>query len=346
MRPALKPEGPLEHIALWANLGPLPVAEAMFGMATSRVLMAGVKLGLFAAIATEPVTAAQAAQACAIDARGAAHLLDCLAALGHVVKSGDTYALSRRARRWLDPASPTYIGGFLEFNYDQWDWWSGLDEVVRTGRGFEIHDYPADDPRWRRYIRAMFELARLSGPEVARKLRLPTQPQHLLDIAGGHGWFAAELCKRYPGLHATVLDLPGSVEIGREIISEHGMSDRVRHIEGDMLTDNLGGPYDAVLCFQIIHHLSPEQNVALFQRVHAALAPGGTLAIMDYFNPPSTKRPDSAAFLGLHFFLTSTAATYGPNDLSSWLQQCGFSAPRRTTLHRLPMQALYQAKRT
>lgn len=345
MRTALRPEGVLEHIALWGNLGPLPVAETMFGMATSRVLMAGVRLGLFARLCTGPKTASQIAETCHIDPAGAAHLLDCLAAMGHVDRDGEEYRLSRRARPWLDPESPTYIGGFLEFNYDQWDWWSRLEEVVKTGQGFEIHDYGAEDPRWRRYIRAMFELARLSAPEIARKITLPPKPGRVLDLAGGHGWFAAEICRRHEGLVATVLDLPGSVRIGREIIAENGMAERVRHVEGNMFTEDLGGPYDAALCFQIIHHLSPEQNVALFTRVRAALKPGGTLAVMDYFTPPEGRRPDSSAFLGLHFFLTSGATTYSAHDLKNWLREAGFAAPRRVPLYRLPVQTFYQARR-
>jgi 2-polyprenyl-3-methyl-5-hydroxy-6-metoxy-1,4-benzoquinol methylase len=344
MRPTLKPEGLLEHVALWANLGPLPVAEAMFGMATSRVLMAGARLGIFEELGEGPRSASMIAERRGLSAEGVEHLLDCLAAMGHAVRTNGGYALSRRAKPWLSPKSPTYIGPFLEFNYDQWEWWSGLEEIVKTGRGYEIHEYGTVDPRWERYIRAMFLLSRFSAPEVARKLRLPDQPASLLDLAGGHGWFAAELCLRHPGLHATVLDLPGSARIGRRIIAENGMADRVSHVEGDMMTADLGGPHDAVLCFQIIHHLSPEQNSALFHRIHAALKPGGILAIMDYFTPPEGRRPDSAAFLGLHFFLTSSAATYGANDLKEWLRDAGFKKPRRIRVLRVPVQDVFEAR--
>ena len=41
------------------------------------------------------------------------------------------------------------------------------------------------------------------------------------------------------------------------------MSDRVAHREGDMFEPDLGGPYDGALLFDIIHHLSGEQIVAL-----------------------------------------------------------------------------------
>lgn len=349
MRPSLKPEGLLERVALAGNLGPLPVAEAMFGMATSRVLMAGATLGLFAELASGPCKACDVADRRGLDPAGVTLLLDCLCALGHVERretgQAAVYAFTRRARPWLDPGSPTYVGPFLDFNYDQWDWWSGLEEVVRTGRGHEIHAYGPEDPRWERYIRAMVLLSRFSAPEVARKLRLPPNPTSMLDVAGGHGGFAAELCKRYPTLHATVLDLPGSVRVGREIMSEEGMSERVAHVEGDMMADDLGGPHDAALCFQIIHHLSPDQNVGLFRRIHAALEPGGILAIMDYFTPREGRQPDSAAFLGLHFYLTSSAATYTTDDLKCWLREAGFENPRRIRIYRVPVQNVYEAKR-
>ncbi len=350
MRPTMRPDTILERLALWLNLGPVPVAEAMFGMGTTRVVMAGVRLGIYAELARADSTAADVARGRGLNPDGALLLLDCLTALGHVKRKRDRYRLTSRARRWLDPQSPTYVGAFLEFNYDQWEWWSHLEEVVQTGRPYQIHDFGEEDPRWRRYIEAMFQLARLSAPEVAARLHLPPEPKRILDLAGGHGWFAAELCKRYPGMRATVVDLPGSARIGREIIARERMPDRVRFLEGDILSDPLpdpeqGEPYSGALAFQIIHHLTPEQNVELFRRVREVLQPDGTLAVLDYFASPSGRAPDAAAFLGLHFFLTSGAATYTPGQLTEWLLAAGFSAPRRLPLRRIPIQTLYEARR-
>jgi hypothetical protein len=64
------------------------------------------------------------------------------------------------------------------------------------------------------------------NPEVARRLGLPPAPRALLDLAGGHGWFVAELVRRHPALTATVLDLPGATRVGRAIMAETGMSAR------------------------------------------------------------------------------------------------------------------------
>jgi SAM-dependent methyltransferase len=316
----------------------------MFGMILCRVIMAGVRLGVYEELARGRATATDLAERRGLSMEGARHLLDSLCAAGHVTRRGGHYAITARARRWLDPASDTYIGGFLEFNYDQWEWWSRLEEVVRTGTGFDIHGYGPEDPRWERYITAMFQLARLSAPEVAAKLRLPPSPSRVIDLAGAHGWFAAELCRRHAGMTGVVMDLPGSAAVGRRLLTQAGMADRVQHVEGDILADPLGGPYDAALCFQIIHHLAPEQNHALFRRVREALGPGGTLAVLDYFAPPPRRKPDTAAFLGLHFFLTSSAATYSVEEVTGWMKAAGFRSVRRVPLRRVPIQVMLEGR--
>lgn len=346
MRPTIRPDDPTEAAGLLLNLAPRPVGDAMFGMMVARAVMAGVRLGVFERLAAAPGTAEDLAAERGLSPAGTHRLLACLAAAGHVDRDGERWALARRARRWLDPASPTYVGTFVDFNYDQWAWWSRLEDSVRSGEGFEIHaDEALDEAYWERYIRGQYELARLSGPEVAKALRLPDAPRSLLDLAGGHGWFAAELCRRHPTLSATVVDLPQSAAVGRRIMAETGMAHRVEHREGDMFAADLGGPHDGALCFNIIHHLEPEAVVALFRRVGETLRPGGTLAVLDLFLGPPSRRPDMSAFLGMHFWLTSGAATYAPSELAEWLHEAGFSAPRRVRIRRLPNQTLYEARR-
>jgi SAM-dependent methyltransferase len=344
VRPTIRPDNALEYLAIRLNLAPVPVAEALFAMPLARSVMAGVRLGLFARLADGPATPGALASELGLSETGTRLLLDSLAALGHVEIGRDgRYSLDGGTRQWVDPRSDKYVGSFIENCFDFWDWWDRLEEIVRTGEGVEIHDFAPDDPHWRRYIRGQFELARISAPEVAKALRLPPNPKRLLDVAGAHGWFSAELCRRHPGLEATVVDLPASAAVGQEIIAEAGMSDRVRHVVGDAFEIELGGPYDGALCFNLIHHFTPERNVELFRRINDSLVPDGKLAVLDLFTPPGGKRPDSAAFLGLFFYLTSAAATYSPEDLRSWLSRTGFGRPRKVRIRRIPNQTLYEA---
>jgi cyclopropane fatty-acyl-phospholipid synthase-like methyltransferase len=185
------------------------------------------------------------------------------------------------------------------------------------------------------------ELARLSAAEVARKLPLPPRPRALLDIGGGHGTYSARLAERYPTLTATVLDLPGSAAVGRELIAAAGLGDRVLFRDGDATTADLGAGYDAVLCFNVVHHLAPDAAAALFRRIAGALKPDGTLAVLDVFAEPGRRASAHADLLALFVYLSSGARVHTPGELGGWLRDAGFGAPRRIRVLRIPGQALY-----
>lgn len=346
MRLALRGANPAEWLALRAGIVPTAAAEAWGGMALSAVVTAAVRTGITARLARHPSTAAELAADLGLDPVPTRLLLNCLRSGGHVRVRRGRYRLTRASRRWLDPESGLSVAQYVAGTSDYWAWWSELHEVTRTGVPAGHHDAPTGDPYWRRYIGGQLELARLSAKEVAKKLPLPGDPHTLLDIGGGHGWYSAQLCRRYPRLTATVFDLPGSAAIGREIIAEAGMADRVEHRNGDATTDDLGTGYDAVLCFNLLHHLTAEQTVALFGRIHTALAPGGTLAVMDAFAEPSRRTSAQANVLGLFMYLSSGSQVHPPDQLYSWLREAGFGAPKRIPILRIPGQAMYVVSKT
>lgn len=346
MRLSLRGANPAEWLALRAGLVPTAAAEAWAGMALSGVLIAAVQSGVTARLSEKAATAAELADDLGLDPLPTRLLLDCLRSCGHLTCQAGRYELSRSSRRWLDPGSDLSIARFVAGTADYWTWWSGLPEVIRGGRPFGHHDAPADDPYWQRYISGQLELARLSAREVARKLRLPRHSRSLLDIGGGHGWYSAELCRRHPQLTATVLDLPGSAAIGREIIAKAGMTDRVLYREGDATTVELGAGFDCVLCFNLIHHLAQDDIVALFAKVHEALEIGGSFALMDAFAEPSYRKSAAANFLAMFVYLSSGAQVYSPAQLHGWLAEAGFPAPRRLPILRIPGQAIYVVRKT
>lgn len=344
MRFELGADDLLERVAIGLNLAPLPGAYAMYGMVAGRIVGVAQRLGLFGELLGAPATAGRLAEQLELQVAGTRLLCESLAGFGILEQDGHTFSLPKRSRKWLDPESDSYVGTWLEHTASYWEYYAGLERIVRDGGSFEIHREPAEDEEyWRVYITGQYELARLSAKEVAKAIRLPAQPTALLDVAGAHGWFSAELCKRHEALKATVVDLPGSARVGREIIAKAGMSDRVEHRVGDMFEAELGGPYDGALMFDIIHHLSGEQVLALLRRVRAAMKPGATVAVLDMFRSDARRQRASAASLGLFFHLTSGADLHSPDELASYMREAGFSAPKRTRIRRIPDQGLYQA---
>jgi SAM-dependent methyltransferase len=336
MRLALRAANPVEWLVVRAGLAPVAAGEAWGGMALSGIVVAAVRTGITARLAEGHATAPQISADLGLDPLPTRLLLDCLRSTGHVTERSGRYRLSRSARRWLDPASPLSVATYVAGAADYWPWWSGLDETVRTGKTSGSHEAGPDDPYWRRYITGQRELARLSAAEVAKKLPLPARPRALLDLGGGHGGYAAALCERHPALRATVLDLPGSAAIGRELIAAAGLSDRVLFRDGDATTADLGDGFDAVLCFNLVHHLAPEAAAALFRRAGAALKPGGTLAVLDVFAEPGRRASAHVDLLALFVYLSSGARVHTPRDLTGWLHDAGFAPPKKIRILRIP----------
>lgn len=351
MRIVVRGETVLERLALRTRRAPRPAFEAAAGMALSGVLVAAARLGLLEQLARRPCTARELADALELRRETTRLLLDALCALGYVRVRHGRFVPTRQARRWLLPESAVSVRHFVAGHRDYWGWWSRLPDVAQGGPSAGHHDAPPDDPYWRDYITGQYELARLSAPELAAALHVPRGARRVLDIGGGHGWFAAELCRRHPGMRATVLDLPGSVAVGRDLLQQSGYGHLVEHKVADVREADLGRGYDVALCLNLIHHLRAGEIADLFRRTHAALRPDGTLAVLDLFSgAPSPyarrlHRPGAAAScLGLLFHLSSGAEVYSPAQLAGWLEAAGFSRARRTRLRRIPAQTLYQAR--
>jgi O-methyltransferase domain/Dimerisation domain len=346
LRPGLRPTAPSERIAEWFNLAPIPVGEAMFGMPMVRALQVAQKIGLFEELAKGAVSAPVLAERIGVKEIGLTRLLDVLVLLGHVeLDREERYSLSARARKWLDPASESYVGGFIADTSNYWEWWAGLEDLVREGTALDMHDMQPDDPYWSSYITGQYELARLSSKEVAAGVALRDGAESLLDVAGAHGEFSMALCRRHDGLRATIVDLPGSARIGREIVAEAGMSERVSYLESDMFEAEFGGPHDGALLFNIVHHLDPEQAKTLFGKVSDALRPGAPICVLELLRRAPGEKPNQSALLGLFFHLTSGADTYSGEEMAGWMAETGFGPARTKTFRKLPGLGLLRAEK-
>jgi cyclopropane fatty-acyl-phospholipid synthase-like methyltransferase len=80
--------------------------------------------------------------------------------------------------------------------------------------------------------------------------------------------------------------------------------------------------YEACLLGQITHYLTEPQNRDLFQRVHAALRPEGTL-VLDV--PMSTEQPkEGSSFLSLFLWASGSGAAHSFESYNQWLKEVGF----------------------
>jgi SAM-dependent methyltransferase len=170
-------------------------------------------------------------------------------------------------------------------------------------------------------------------------------PRELLDVAGGHGAFAIAMCRRFPRLRATVLDLPASAAVGRGIVAEHGFQERIGFREGDALRDPLGEQLDVIAVFNLLHHLPQDSVRALLARIHGALRGGGCALIGETERAEPGRQPSLiGAVSGVVYFASSGTRNYSRTELSGWLAEAGFGAIEVHRNERSPWRLLYVAR--
>jgi LSD1 subclass zinc finger protein len=182
------------------------------------------------------------------------------------------------------------------------------------------------DPRLaENVLLVLHRVALQHAPTLARQLDL-SGCRTLLDLGGGAGTHAMAFCQAYPALHATIYDLPETLQTTARLIKEAGLEDRITLHPGDFNTDPLGGPYDAVLMSDILHYQEPEANVALVRKVYEVLPPTGRLVIKDRFLDDDRTAPAWTAVFAVHLMVnTEKGRCYTLKETSQWLNTAGFT---------------------
>jgi 2-polyprenyl-3-methyl-5-hydroxy-6-metoxy-1,4-benzoquinol methylase len=337
MRIATRADNPFERLAMAAGQVPTPLFDTYVAFFTARAVMAGASLGIFAALAERPDNAAALASRLELDPPGVDVLVTALHALGYLeAADGGRYAVTSATRKWLLDEDTSVAAFATVFDYDMWDHIGRMEEGIRSGQPIGLHERPADDPYWERYMRGLFEVSRLAS-DIAARLIGARNPRSALDLAGGHGEYSMALCRRHEGLTATIVDLEGATRIGRRIVEEQGMADRVTYRIGDLFETDLGTGHDIAMANSITHHFDEERNVAMLRRAREALRPGGTMAVLDLERAEPGKRGTQIGTLtGLLFYVTSHARTYSGRELEGFLEAAGFERVRSRRHTRLP----------
>jgi acetylserotonin N-methyltransferase len=266
------------------------VVDLLQGYRRSKVMFAGVRLGVFDALQTGPQTAVLLAVRLSCNTDALERLLGALVGVGLLRKHGESFSNTEVAATYLTSASPMRMTGYINYSNDVgWQLWGKLEDAVREGTNRWKQCYGWDEPIFASFFKTdeaateflmgMHGFGIISSPAVVSALDLGRFTQ-LVDLGGATGHLAIAACTRYPQLRATVFDLPTARPLAKQIIGGSSVADRIDIVTGDFFADPL--PHgDLYALGRILHDWTEDKIAKLLRKVYESLPPGGALLVCE-----------------------------------------------------------------
>jgi hypothetical protein len=200
------------------------VIDLIFGRWRSQILYAGVKLGVFDALASGPRRAVSVGSALDVDAGMLYRLMRALGSLELLHEDNTrTFSLTPLGELLCRNHPHTLRGmTLLEEGPEHYAAWKHLPALIKEGKqdafgrefGQPIFEYAVQHPSYG----AVFNEAMSSYSSIDNMLVLEALENydfsglsHLCDVGGGYGHTLCSLLVKYPHLKGTVLELPSVI---------------------------------------------------------------------------------------------------------------------------------------
>lgn len=313
------------------ELSPAPVLETLFAQQRSAALRAAIEVDLFRAVGEGPADTETLAARCGASERGVRILSDYMTVLGFLIKENGIYRHTPTSEMFLDPRSPASLASTARFLCDPQmnEPLNRLAEIVRTGHTVLPGDGSVDpnNPVWVEFAHSMAPMmAPVAAPLGSAVLRWRGGPMLVLDIAAGHGLFGIEIAKQNPEAQIVALDWAAVLEVAAANARKAGVAERYRTLPGSAFEVEYGGPYDAVLLTNFLHHFDVPTCVGLLRKVRAALKPGGIAATLEFVPNEDRVSPSFAAMFAMTMLSTTPSGdAYTYRELERMHVEAGFA---------------------
>ena len=311
-----------------------PVLDLIEAFRRSKTMFAAVKLGIFDHLHQNPSSTDQVARRLGAPADPCQRFLDALVSLKLLNKEGDLYSNEAASDHLLRRDSQHTMTGYILYSNDVlYRMWEHLEDAITEGSNrweqtfgqpsatlFD-HFFSTDD-KLKTFIQGMHGFGVISSPAVVRAFDL-SGFQHLADLGGATGHLAVAACEQYPGLRATVFDLPRVTPLARENAQQSAARDRIACVSGDFFSDPLP-PADLYALGRILHDWSEEKIDRLLARIFEALPANGALLIAERLLDDDLGGPSAAHMQSLNMLICTEGRERSLQQYRQVLERSGF----------------------
>ena len=301
---------------------PLELEEKAGGFQAATIVLAANHVGIFRVLCAGAMACEELARRLKLDRRAVTTVTDALVCLGALERHSGRLSVPRELVPALDPSSPTTRAHALDHQWYVLQRWARLDSVLETGE--PIPRMREDEERLRAFILGMADMAR-RGAAALWDARDLSRLAHLVDVGGGPGELALAALERFPGLLATVFDLPEVLPIAREYASKRAVGDRIRFVAGDALRNEIPA-CDVALVSSLVHSYGPSGVTRIAGHVAAGVKPGGLVLIREFmWDDEAHSGPLTAALFAVNMLSgTPEGRCWAAAELQETFGKAGF----------------------
>lgn len=319
---------------------PSLILELIQAFRRSKVMFTAVSLGIFDRLEAGPAESAVLAAKLRCHESSLGRLLNACVGLGLLEKDllekkESAYRNTEVASQYLVSGSLASLAGYIKYSdRSLYALWGNLEEAVHEGTHRWEHAFGdknalfshffRDEESTRSFLAGMHGFGQLSSPKVVTAFDL-TRFKHLVDLGGATGHLAIEACKIYPGLQATVFDLPAVERFAEEHIRDADLNGRVRFQAGDFFQEDLPAA-DLYSLGRILHDWSEAKIRHLLEKIFRFLPPQGALLIAEALLNEEKTGPLHASLQDLNMLVCTEGRERSAAEYRELLLSAGFSS--------------------
>lgn len=315
-----------ERATIRDQIAVLQIAEGFF---QSSVFFALLKLDIFRRIGEGRRAVEDLADELGTDPSTLARLLNAGVVVGLLeTDDGSIYGVSSRVSAVLLPTGREgYLGNWIR-NLDYFRVaLENLDEAVSNAKPTvdPAAHLGSDASSTHDFTLAMHDYAALRGKELADFLDT-SSCETLLDLGCGPGTYAFHLGARNPELELYLLDLPGVLEVAKEVRNRFELDNEIHYLPLDAVQDDIPGTYDLVLISNTLHMLGERKSRELIRRIYSTVNDGGSLVVQAQFLRDDRRGGRWPVMLDLvQLCITENGRNHSVAETTAWLEEAGFS---------------------
>lgn len=314
---------------------PERIMQFVWAFAPPLAIEAAVRHGVFDVLAEQPLTLNDLVGRTGASTRGLAAVANVLVGYGLLARDdAGRYALTPESDAFLVSRHPAFVGGiFRHISTQLLPNWLHLNDVVGSGKPVEsVNSADEGTAFFAQFVEDILPMSYPSARVLADALDLARAeaPVSVLDLAAGSGVWGIALAQASPHVTVHAVDWPGVLPVTRRVTERFGLGGRLTTVAGDLLEADFGSGHQVATLGHILHSEGVERSRALLRRTHAALAPGGTIAIAEFLVDSDRRGPLSGLIFAVNMLVnTDAGSTYSFAEIAGWLADAGFTNPRQ-----------------